>query len=167
MRLPSAGMPRFLRSWAPHLTSLELRIFEDPFGILQEDISKLKPKFNKFSFPALTHLDIWPHSKSHYIHCFSECKELCQIAFHYFWSIDYDNEGSDVSDFMPADSLEGLSEFSEFITENDFPELRWIDLPVNPGVFPLDSTSSSILLSLDEFCKSKGIELLFPCYSSS
>lgn len=155
-----AKTPSFVSSWAPHLTHLELR-FVEPFDILsQEDLSDFDPRDNLFSLPSLTHLTIWPHSGCHYVHCFSDCKELRQLTFNYWIRCEPDEEDPEEE---PDDSHKGLSELSDFITGNSFPKLKSIVLPTEHDNFPLDPISASAMAPLEEFCKSNGIELkMFP-----
>ncbi|EGF99135.1 uncharacterized protein MELLADRAFT_94860 [Melampsora larici-populina 98AG31] len=160
-----AKTPVFVSSWAPHLTHLELRFVEPYDDLSQEDLSRFNPKRNRVSLPALTHLTIWPHSGCHYIHCFSDCKELRQLTFNYFIRCDEEDEEDKDEDFIPDPdgSYKGLIALSEFIAENVFPKLKVIVIPIEEDHFPLEPISAAALSPLEEFCKLNGIELkLFP-----
>ncbi|EGF99136.1 uncharacterized protein MELLADRAFT_73438 [Melampsora larici-populina 98AG31] len=124
----------------------------------EEDCLAFKPEDNQFLLPALTHLTIWPSAGCQYIHCFSGCKALRHIMFNYF--IGYDSAPDKKSNYMLEEgSFEGLLQFSNFITRNHFPKLKVIHLPVEEESLPLDAAVVSILIPLDEYCKSIGIQL--------
>ncbi|EGG07341.1 uncharacterized protein MELLADRAFT_85759 [Melampsora larici-populina 98AG31] len=134
--------PTAISTWAPNLTHLEL-YFEDNFCI-RDDLTEFDPHRNQFCLPALTHLKIWPHSDCRYFHCFKDCKNLRHLTYYQHWG-------------PHGDASADLSEFSDFITTNVFPQLKvivithWSELP------PADV--ATILSSLKVFCNSRGIEL--------
>ncbi|KAH9823068.1 hypothetical protein DFH28DRAFT_1172078, partial [Melampsora americana] len=100
--------------------------------------------------PALKHLTIWPHAEWHYIHCFSDCKNLCHLAFYHIVRYNsFDNDSDDDSD--------QLVELHDFVTNDLFPNLKTIALHVNHREYPLDSDIDSTVTLLKEFSKSKGI----------
>ncbi|EGG11989.1 uncharacterized protein MELLADRAFT_101851 [Melampsora larici-populina 98AG31] len=137
--------------WAPHLTHLHIRVLEEPDRFPREDLSDYDPKCEQLTLPALTHLKIWPHSKCHYIHYFSNCKELYQLTFYDFIRREWDDELSGFFDLIPDESFQVINGLSDFIINNEFPKLRWIILPVEHGNFSLDPIAASALFPLEEF----------------
>ncbi|EGG00588.1 uncharacterized protein MELLADRAFT_111713 [Melampsora larici-populina 98AG31] len=147
LKLPH--IPQLISSWAPHLTHFTLKLYEYEDPSLREDILDFDPRRNQFYLLGLTHLTIQSHSKSHYIQCFSSCKNLVQLTFVLCTS---------TTEEMPDGQADELSAVSDFITTNEFHRLQKIVL-IKTDQNPIDSVSASALFPLEEFCRSKGIKL--------
>lgn len=142
----------FINSWAPHLTSLTLRVYDLWDPALEDDLSEFDPIHDRFCLPDLKDLTIWSHSKSHYLQCFSDCRNLSNLIFFLSTNDEEEIEGEESEELANQ-----LSSLSELIITNQFPSLKSVDLRIDDDD-QLDLISDSILLPLELFCESNDIQ---------
>lgn len=135
----SSNLPLYISSWAPHLTELELKYDARRYLEPEEILPAFSPRIHRFSLPALTHLTIYRNPACETFHCFTDCPNLCHLTVR-----------------EPAEA--GLSEFSDFIISDVFPNLKKLVMPMKYRNLPPRPELDSKLIPLEAFCKVKGIE---------
>lgn len=170
--LGSSDTPRFISSWAPRLTHLDVRFTGDwdSDSSSPGDSLNFDPKCNRFSLPDLTHLTIWPRSEIQFIHCYSDCKNLSRLLFYLTTREGFGDppvtSDQDITDDLYDLISQELSNLSKFISTNVFPKLKVVALLSEEWDRPpLEGVLGSKFFPLQEICKSMGIKLLvFPRY---
>lgn len=136
----SSDLPLYITSWAPQITSFELKFDQYEYPKAEEILPNFDPELHQFSLPDLRHLTIYDDSECKIFECFKDCSNLLYLI-------------------VRNPSEDGSTEFSDFIISDVFPKLKEIVMPMKSLNSPPDLRLDAKLNRLNGFCKLKGIEL--------